>query len=71
MPVQLSKANLKCQAGEDAGTPLYWSYKTEELGQQDLKGLKKHTARMMFREKVNAVITTDYILGNCCDTLRY
>lgn len=55
MPVQLSKANLKCQAGQDAGTPLCWSNKTEELGQQDLKGLKIHTARMMFREKVTAV----------------
>lgn len=46
LPLNLCLSNCQRQtsnvkAGEDAGTPLYWSYKTEELGQQDLKGLKK------------------------------
>lgn len=58
MPAQLSKANLRCQTGWDAGIPLCWS--KQELGQQDLKWLKECRA-FMFREEVNAVITTDWI----------
>lgn len=47
MPVQLSKANLRCQTGWDAGISLSWS--KQKLGQQDLRWLKKCTA-FMFTE---------------------
>lgn len=66
--VQLSKANLRCQTGWDAGIPLCWS--KQKLGQQDLKWRKKRIA-FMFREEAKAVITTERILGNCCDALLY
>ena len=66
LPISLCLSNCQRQTSDvrQAGMqePLYiWNNKTQALGQQDLEWLKKknHVYYVVFREEVNAVITTD------------